>query len=55
MPVTNNPTKKMGYDANLAAGIKSPHPNAIISKPVDIPFLNPIFFKTMDEGIAISV
>ena len=38
----------------LAAGIKTKAPMAIINKPIDIPDLYPILFKTLDAGIAIT-
>ncbi len=38
----------------LAAGIKINAPNAIINNPRAIPFLNPVFFNTNDDGKAIT-
>jgi hypothetical protein len=37
-----------------AAGIKIRDPTAITHKPIVIPFIKPVFFKTAEDGSAIT-
>ena len=55
VPITNKPVKNTAKVLDKAAGIKIIVPIAIIHKPIIIPFLKPIFFKTHAEGKAIIV
>src|SRR3954468_6337093 len=50
IPMINKPVRNNGYDREFAAGMKTKAPTAIIQKPIIMPFLKPVFFRTKEAG-----
>ena len=53
-PMTKSPVRNNPKVLDSAAGMKISDPAAIIHRPTDIPFLNPVFFRIADIGRAIT-
>jgi hypothetical protein len=52
IPWTKRPLRNRPKVRVSAAGMNTSAPSAMISRPSDIPFLKPVFFKISDDGRA---